>query len=110
MLIFSIDELESGIGDIDESFFCHTKQSNLIGRTEAILESSEDTIILVLAPLEEKNGVDQVFEDLGSRDGPLLGHMSDEDDRTSGSFGELHEDLGHISDLSDTPRTGSNIE
>lgn len=110
MLIFLVHELESRVRDIDESCFGHTEESYLIGRTEAVLERSEYAIVLMLASLEKEYRIDQVFENLRSRDSPLFGNMSDEDDRTPGPFGEFHKDLGHVANLCDTPRLGRNIE
>ncbi len=110
MLVFFIHKLESRIRDIDESCFGHTEESYLIGRTESVLESSEDAIILVFAALQEEHGIDQVLKNLRSRDSSLFGDVSDKDDGAPCSLGEFHKNLGHVANLCDTPRLRRHIK
>lgn len=65
-LVLGIDELYSGIFHILESRFGHTEESDLIGRSESILERAKYAVVLVPAPLEEEDSIDEVLEDFRS--------------------------------------------
>ena len=110
MFVLAVDEFQARVGDIDESRFGHTKQPNLIGRTVAVFECTEDAIVLVFASFEEKYRIDQVFENLRTGDNPLLRDMPDEDDGTPRPFGKLHKYLRDIANLCDTSRLRCDIE
>jgi len=85
--------------------FFHAEESNIICRSESIFEGTQESIVLGTNSLEKENDINEMFERLWSRDTPILGYMSDEDDRFSELFCDLHTHLCHNSYLRDTSRT-----
>lgn len=90
-----IDELHPRIREVDKSLFFHTKESNIIRWSESVLEGSEDSIVFSSDSFEEKYNINKMFKRFRSADRSILGNMSDEDDRFSHLFCDIHTHLCH---------------
>ena len=83
-----------GVGHPLEAAAGHLEQPQLPGRTEAVLDRPQQAQGVVAVALEGQHGVDQVLEQAGAGQGPLLGDMADQDGRGPRRLGHGRQLLG----------------
>ena len=90
-----------GVGYLPETILLHLINAEFRGAPEPVLHASQDTVHIVLVALELNDGVDDMFQNLRSCEGALLGDMSDEDDWHTACLGEAEEGRGTFTNLGD---------
>ena len=69
----------------------HLEEADLLGRTEPVLDPTQDPVAVVLVTFKAQDHVHQMLKQLGARQGAFLGHVADQDDRHAGFLGQERE-------------------
>ena len=93
------EEQRAGVGDLGDARSGHVEASDLVGRTEAVLQRADEPQRRLPVALELAHHVDEVLEDARTRDRPVLGDVADDDDGQPALLRDADEggcDLAHL--------------
>ena len=89
------------IDDLGQSALRHLEDAHFLRGAETILGRAEQPQGRGPLPFQVQHRVDEVFQRLGSGEGAVLGHMTDQDHRDPVSLGHLHQSKSAFADLAD---------
>ena len=84
----------------------HFKNADLVGRTEAVLDSPDDPVGVTGIPLKIEDRIHHVFQDFRTRNRTVLRNMADQENRDPRLFGQQDEPRRRLPHLSDASRRG----
>ncbi len=93
-----------GVAHLFESRVLHFKDADLVGGTVAVLHSPQDPESVGVVAFEIEDRVHEVLENLGSCNGSVLGHVSDQKGGDAGFLGPVEKPGGDLSHLAHAAR------
>ncbi len=94
------------IDDRRQPFAGHLEHPQLAGGPVPILGRPDHSVGMITLAFEIQNRVHNVLERFGPGEIAILGHVSYEENRSAGGFGEIKKLRRHLTNLADTPRGG----
>src|SRR6185369_637819 len=79
----------------------HREHADLVGAAEAVLHRPEYAVLVTALALEAQHRIDHMLENARAGDRPVLGDVTDEDDRGPMFLGEAHQLLRRSTNLAD---------
>jgi len=98
-----------GVLDRFEATSRHRIESELGDGSEPVLTGPQGAQVVAGLAFQRHHDIDEVFEQLGPGDHPVLGHVTDQHHRDAAGFCQVLEARCHLADLAHRTRHGVDI-
>ena len=100
-----VEQEFGGVGHLSETRAEHLVDAQFGGRTETVLDGTEDAVHIMLVAFKLEDSIDDVFEHLRTSQRAFLGDVADEDDGRARLLGELEDTGGTFAHLTNAACT-----
>ena len=98
------EEQSTRVGHRPDARLVEVEAPHLVARTEPVLDAAKQAQPRVTVALEHHDDVDEVLQHPGTGNGPVLGHVPDEQHRRADLLGEADQGCGHPTNLAGAAR------